>query len=370
MAQIKLAFHQNKPCFQHDGGSGYIETGNRLILNAMDESFKPGAETVDYLTRHRRRVDIHFSAALYPQNWVAGFHEYGCMPTEINRLNGLMEAINEHIAARQELPLNQFFLYFTVAYDFQLVWAADDAATLALPEAARSTQALESITLKMVHEDGKPVFALLVGKVGVFKKGQILRLFPKPALKEEKCDSIDIGIVPTRSLEGEFGWTSAVKVNNYGNIAGPVLNQEYWGPLLTAIDEAIAETKDIDFSEMVEFLRDAFLMMVADHGDDLINPSAGVAASSHPEPQPANSPRMTSRVIRARLASPEAAASQDTPTPPDEPPPSPAQPVRPHFAPKPARMDRRALALLIFLVALFLLLLFAPNLFFLLENLR
>ncbi len=318
MAQIKLAFNQNKPCFQHDGGSGYIETGNRLILNSMDEAFQPGGEKVDYLTGHRRRVDIHFSPALYPQNWTAAYTETGCVPLEITQLNGLMESLNEHIAARQDLALNQFFLYFTVAYDFQLVWATDDAATLTPPAAAQPAQPAESITLKMVHATGKPVFALLVGSVGVYKKGQILRLFPKPALKEEKCDSIDIGIVPMRTLEGSLSWTSGVKINNYGNIPSAVLNQEYWGPILTGIDEAIAENREMDFSEMVEFLRDSFLIMVADHTDDQAKADAPAPAAA----QPNSAPRMSAQVMRARARSrAEAAAEPDAE--PDAPPPAP-----------------------------------------------
>jgi hypothetical protein len=345
MANIKLAFPQNRPCFQHDGGSGYIETGNRLILNSMDATYPAGGETVEYLAGHRRRVDIHFASALYPQNWVAAYTQSGCAPVEINRLNGLMEDLNEHIAARQELALNPFFLYFAVAYDFQLVWAADDAATLTRAAALQNALPQESMLLKLVFEDGKPQFSLLVGNVGVFKKGHILRLFPKPALNKEKCDSIDIGIVPVRTLEGQLTWTTGVKVNNYGNIAGPVLNQEYWGPILSAMDEALVENREMDLAEMVEFLNDAFLLVVADFSE--MQPQLPAAASQ----APATPARMSARVLRARA---EAAAGA---------PPSPAEeaptPAAPRASDKPDRLDRWSKIMTLACLALFLIYLLA-----------
>jgi hypothetical protein len=278
MAYLKFSCKEGKPCFQHDGGSGYMETGNRLLAFARDErAYKPDSTGVDFLNSHKRMLEIHFIPALFPQNWTVQVESRGMGAQEKAHLNDLAAKINETIAARTEFQVADFFLYYSAAYDFQVVWAESAGSILPLAPAEELLADRGENAVRLVYRGELPLFSLRA-VVEEPSHGPVLRFLARPSLRSGKCDSVDIGIYSTYEGSGKLHFAAGIKINNYGGIPVIALNQAFWSVLLNGLNEALPQRRELDLSSAVSFLSDAYDVSV-------FTPPVETPAPQQPVPQ-------------------------------------------------------------------------------------
>jgi len=293
MAYLKFSCNDGKPCFQHDGGSGYVESGNRLLVFSRDEyAFPADSNRVDFLNSHRRMIEIRFVPALYPQNWTVQVDDRGIGQQEKVHLEGLSAKINETIAGRDEFQLADFFLYYSAAYDFQVVWAANEESILP-PAWLKEAESEAENGLFLVYRGAVPLFSL-GDQVDHNDNGPVVRFFSKPALRSGKTDSIDIALLPTYEGSGTLHFAAGIKTNNYGAIPPIALNQAFWSNLLNVLNEALPQKRELDLTQAVSFLRDAYDMTVFTPVPEVVkepqkSPSSALKPRSVP-PKPAIKP--------------------------------------------------------------------------------
>jgi hypothetical protein len=302
MAYLKFSCKEGKPCFQHDGGSGYVETGNRLLAFARDErAYKPDSTRVDFLNSHKRMLEIHFIPALFPQNWAVQVESRGMGAQEKAHLNDLAAKINETIAARTEFQVADFFLYYSAAYDFQVVWAESAGSILPLAPAEEPQADRGENAVRLVYRGDLPLFSL-GDVVEEPSHGPVLRFLARPSLRSGKCDSVDIGIYSTYEGSGKLHFAAGIKINNYGGIPVIALNQAFWSVLLNGLNEALPQRRELDLTSAVSFLGDAYDVSV-------FTPPAEGAAEMPAQKQPAPQAPAESPPAPAKAESPPAAAA-------------------------------------------------------------
>ena len=336
MAYLKFTCKEGRPCFQHDGGSGYVETGNRLLAFARDErALPPDSNRVDFLSPHARMLEVRFIPALFPQNWTAQVESSGLGVQEQGHLGELRQKLNEAIAARGELQLADFFLYYSAAYDFQVAWTSSDESLLPAVEDEAAAAAQEA-WLRLAYRGTAPYFLLRETDERT-SDGQVLRLVARPAIRGGKCDSVDIGLYPTYEGSGKLHFAAGVKFNNYGGLPVLALTQAFWSNLINGLNEALPQQREMDLTPTLAFL------------------SAAYAASVFTPPAPAGAGSAPAAAVEA----PPPAAP-----PAPAPPPTPARP-----SPWYRRIDLHALRplrpwlLVLLLIALVRLILWLGDLF-------